>query len=484
VTAGSAQPVRTVGVTGPMRTLAPPRLRQARAITRPLIATAGARLVVLPITAAANLVTARLITDAVGVELFGTVMLIATLSQVLSFADLGVGAPVATASAQVDGHAEQMERFRRTLLTALRTMLVSAVALSFVATVLGALDFWAPLLGVSGERPTGLSANTAALLVLLAFAVSVPFSLGEAVLRGSGRAHQAVLLSGTSAITTLVVTAVLHTVAASPLSYALAFPIGALVASCCCGVRGWYLFRAAVRGLWRQLLAPRLHPGSAIAATAAPWFIIMIGLPIALQTDRIIIAHQVDAVALSSYSYSAQVYTPIWSVVSVAALALWPVFASGPAGALMRRNWLTGMAVLGAAGAALALGFVLTGGLVIGWMSNGSTAPGLPMLIAFAALLIVQSLHVTTGIMLISPHQLMFQAVCVTALVVTNVPLSWVLASRLGATGPVVASVVTVAVCQLVPGLVVGYRTTRSPRRRGRHRRGAMDNQREGQIRA
>ena len=65
-----------------------------------LLASGGARLVVLPVSAVCGLIGARLTTLAVGIDQFGAVMLVATLSQLLMFADLGAGAAVATGRAK------------------------------------------------------------------------------------------------------------------------------------------------------------------------------------------------------------------------------------------------------------------------------------------------------------------------------------------------------------------------------------------------
>ena len=169
----------------------------------------------------------------------------------------------------------------------------------------------------------------------------------------------------------------------------------------------------------------------------------------------------VDPASLSAYSYVAQLYTPLWSVISVAGLALWPHFAANKlTPAALRKSWFTGLAILSAAGLIAAIAFLLLSPVAVQWMSAGTARPGWSLLLAFAALLIVQSTHLTTGIMLISPRQLRFQAACVVALVVTNLPLSWVLAGPLGPAGPVLASVITVAACQLLPGVVLAHRIT------------------------
>ncbi|GAA4556770.1 hypothetical protein [Pseudonocardia xishanensis] len=435
-----------------------------RRVVRALAASGGAKIVVMPIAAIANLVIARMVTGAVGIEMFGAVMLIATLSQSLNFADLGVGAPVATASSNLDGTAAATERFRRILLTAVRTMLVSATALGLVAVGLAVFGLWAPLLGIP-EVPGGLSAGAATALALLAFSASLPFFVGEALLRGGGRTHEAVLLTGLSAPVALLLTLLLHAVDAPAYSYALALPLGLLAVALGCGFRGWRFLRDSVRGVLSQVLRPRRFPGLPVAAMAVPWFVIMVGLPIALQSDRIIIAQRAPDVELSHYTYAAQLYLPMWSVIAVAALALWPVFAKADQGSGgKRRSWLTGTAVLTTVAVVFAAGLLLLGGLVIGWMSGGEAHPSLQLLAAFALLLLVQAAHVTSGIMLISPAQLRFQAVCVVALVATNVPLSWWLTPHLGAAGPVLVSAVTVFVCQLVPCAVLAWRETSRPR--------------------
>jgi O-antigen/teichoic acid export membrane protein len=434
------------------------KLNRPRSIGRLLLASGGARLIVLPVTGISHLVIARLITSAAGLDQFGVVMLVATLSQPLMFADLGAGAAVATARAQVpDAGAEQ---FRRKTLTAIRATLCSAALLGVAAVVLGLLHAWPNLLGVHSAQ-YGKGLDIAAVLVLLTFAVGLPFSLSAHILRGSGRMHQAVLLAGLSTPVALGLTALLVSLHAPPLAFALPIPIGGLLSF----VWGAIVLRRydadIVRGLVRQVFRPRRFRGLPISAIAAPWVVVTMGLPLALQSDRIVLSHRIALDGLANYSYAAQLYLPIESVVMVAALALWPHFAvENQRAATLRKTWLTGLAILGSAGSFAAIGFVVLSPYVIQWMSAEAATPPQSLLLAFGALLIVQSLHATTAIMLISPKGLRFQAVCMVALVVTNLPLSWILAPILGPSGPVVASALTMAACQLVPGIIVANRAT------------------------
>jgi O-antigen/teichoic acid export membrane protein len=429
-------------------------------VGRLLLAAGSARIIVLAVNAVCNLVTARLITIAVGIDQFGVVMLVATLIQLLIFADFGAGAAVATARAQVNDTPSGAEQFRRTTLTAIRITLGSAGLLVLVAVLVGLLGAWPTLLGVH-ESQLDPSLNIATVVALAAFAAALPFRVGEAVLRGSGRLHEVVLIAGLSGPFALAMTAVLYALGAPPLTYAMPIPLGLLLMSICCGIRARHIDKRILGGVVGEVVQPGRYPGATIFATAAPYFVVMVGLPVALQSDRIILAHRVDPVVLSDYSYVAQVYTPLWSVVSIAGLALWPYFAASNQGReTMRKGWLTGLVYLGAAGCLIAAAFLLLTRYVVHWMSAGSSTPEWSLLLAFAALLVVQSVHLTTGIMLLTPRQLRFQAICVVALVITNLPLSWVLAGEMGAAGPVIASAIAVAVCQLVPGVIVAERAT------------------------
>jgi O-antigen/teichoic acid export membrane protein len=308
---------------------------------------------------------------------------------------------------------------------------------------------------------TGRGLNIAVVLTLMAFAVGLPFSLGANILRGSGRMHQAVLLGGLTAPFALGLTAALYALHAPPLAYALPIPVGGLLSAMWAALAVRRSDATLVKGIVGQAFRPRRFRGQSIRAISVPWVIMTMGPPLALQSDRLVLSHRLALTDLANYSYAAQLYLPIESVVVVAALALWPHFAvESQAAATLRKAWLTGLAILGAAGILAATGFVLLSPFVIGWTSDGLGRPPTSLLVAFAALLVVQSLHATTNIMLISPKALRFQAVCTIALVVTNLPLSWVLAPVLGPSGPVFASALTVALCVLIPGIVVARRAT------------------------
>jgi hypothetical protein len=205
---------------------------QVRSVGRVLLAAGSAQLIVLAVQGLCYLIIARLITVAVGADQFGVVMLVATLSQLLIFADFGVGAAVATARAQVNDTPSAAQQFRRTTLTAMRTTLCSGGLVVLVAVLCGLLGVWPTLLGVQ-DSPLRATVNIATVAVLAAFAAALPFKVGEAALRGRGRLHEALLITGIAGPTALAITVVLYVLGAPPLTYSLPLPLGLMTAAMC-----------------------------------------------------------------------------------------------------------------------------------------------------------------------------------------------------------------------------------------------------------
>ena len=79
---------------------------------------------------------------------------------------------------------------------------------------------------------------------------------------------------------------------------------------------GWSAFARVTR--------PRTGPG--LLAGSMWLFVVGVGLPVGLQTGRVLLAHLSTPVQLSQYALMAQIYGVCWSVLSTAGLAYWPVF--------------------------------------------------------------------------------------------------------------------------------------------------------------
>jgi O-antigen/teichoic acid export membrane protein len=109
------------------------------------------------------------------------------------------------------------------------------------------------------------------------------------------------------------------------------------------------------------------------------------------------------------------------------------------------------MTLFGAASAVGAVSLMGLGPRAAELLAGTDIAVGGLVLLAFALLLVVQSLQSPLGMLLSDATGLRFQAKTVVVMLCLNLPLSIVLAGRLGASGPVLSTVLSVALAQLIP---------------------------------
>lgn len=413
------------------------------------VAAAGVtRLIALPISAIFVFATTRLLVDRLGPELYGVATLIVALSALLPFADLGLGAAVVNAVAHSDSPRDD-DYVNRVLLTSLRGLAASSVVIIIAAVAIGAIGAWTFALGVPGETP---HLNTAVVGSLVLFALGLPFSLGQRVLLGAGRTSSMVVLQSLSAPLAFVLTWSIveaggdfrYLVWAAPAAGFTVAVLAALVSSRFTGVGVARLLKRIPR--WNR------YPGSSVRRTAAPMFVIALGLPIALQTDRLVLSHRSSLLNLAGYALAFQLFAPLWTVLATAGTAMWPMFAGrrkrGEHPQLAHAvGFLLVMAGLGA------VVLLVAGPFGAHLLGGGKIAVSRSLLACFALLLAVQAIQLPMGMFLTTERGLRFQAVCVCMMVPVSVGLGWWLAVPLGAKGPVLASVAAVAVCQILPGV-------------------------------
>lgn len=435
--------------------------RAARSVARDPVARGwAARGLTLPGTAAAAFGATAVVVSAVGASSYGYVALIATLTALVPFADLGIGSTVQTAAAIADDPATDVE-LESHLLSAIRLLTASGTVVVALASGLGAAGSWSYLLHVPATA--SINANVAVPMVLAMFALSLPFGIGQRILLGRGRTELTVLVSASASVSTLIIACGLWIIGAPAVAYAGA-PAAAALLSAVAGL----LIACRVTGIdWRAIglraFRPRAYAGRPLIASAAPMLVVMVGLPIALQSDRIVLAHRASspATALAQYALAAQVYATVWGVVYSGGVALWSKFARERSqGDDLRASWRRALAAFALAG--IAFGGVTGVALpsIVHLVSGGSIRASPLLSWAFAALIAIHTAHLPSAMLLTSRAMLWFQASCVLLMLAVNLPLSWWMARPLGAPGPVIASVVAVSFVQLGTGWFAARRFT------------------------
>lgn len=419
-----------------------------RLVLRLLGKAAGAQMAVMLTSALLGIVVTRLIIEQYGEAAYGQYMLLVGIAALLPFADLGISAAIVNATSGAEDPRSD-EHLRLTLVTCYRILAASSAVFLLTSLALTVSGAWESILG-AGLIPG--SGNVAAGLCLAIFGLNLLVSGGERMLNGLGRLHLAVFVRGVQTPVVLAIIAVAMVFHRDIGPYvAIAAYLGTLVASGTALTLANLWIRPNLGLAFRQAWRFRSAGGASVFNLAWPMLVQMIALPLAMQTDRIVLSHVAPGSALYEYSLASQMFGPAIVVVSTAGYALWPVFARARADGVEGAVSPKGMSVLFAGvGIAVALLVCALSGVLSDVASDGRISLGLPTLVAFTALVVVQSAKSPLGMYLTDEDGLRFQAVMVVLLLPVNLGLSILLAREWGATGPVVGSVISVFLFQIL----------------------------------
>jgi len=153
--------------------------------------TALAKIVVMGAAGIFGLINTRLITSHFGADAYAQYGLLASFPNLMPFTDLGIGAVILNTVAGSSDLRHDMI-VRRTLTTAIRVLLGSALVIATTGIVLGLLGAWPTLLGAKLMDGGGATAS----FCLLVYAAALPLSVGQRVVVGMGRTATQVISQG------------------------------------------------------------------------------------------------------------------------------------------------------------------------------------------------------------------------------------------------------------------------------------------------
>lgn len=419
---------------------------------RRVFAGGGVRVIGIPVTGVLGLINTGLIIAHTGVISYGIVNTVATLGALLPFADLGVGAAVTTAVAIGATNPAGRRVARATVVAALRRLAVVALVGLALVWAVSLAGGWSLLLA----RPLTVSDNLLVGLALSLFLLTLPCGLGARILVGLDRNPVVVAINITATGWALVCTVVLVIAGADGVAFALSGFAGNLVSNATLAV-------IAARTLRREWTAPAAPPevrgpvpGRRLLAGSGWMLVVMVGLPLGLETGRLVLAHLAPAEELSRFALGAQLYALTWSVLGTSGQALWAVFARqrGEAAANVRlwRQLVLVFGGLAVVGGAL---LVLLGPWLGQVISRGALTVSWQQMLAFALLLLAQALHLPGGVLLTRPEELRWQAGCVAAMAAVSITVGVVAAPQLGGVGVSLGAAAGVLLAQFLPDLVM-----------------------------
>jgi O-antigen/teichoic acid export membrane protein len=414
---------------------------------RSLLLSSLYRVIGTPVVALSGVISAGLIIRATGESAYGLVSLVATVGLLIPFVDLGIGAVVTNAVSQApdpasDRHALDVVR------RAYRVLTLISLGVAVCALVVLTTDTWEALLGLR----TGSEDRWAITAAMIIFGFTIPAGLGLRMLIGADRNELAVLVMMSSSLLGLIFTVIMYAGGVRGIWFVLPSLTGALV-----GNMIGTLLALRVTGIGGNLLGP-ITRGLATKdlLEGSMWlFFVSVGIPFGLQVQRVVLSHLSTPEQLSKYALMAQMYGLAWSVFSTAALSFWPIFAkrrNDPAETT--RLWLRTTLLFGAGGAVCGLGMIVLGPWAGDVLSGDQIGVSSSLAAAFAVLLVVQCLHLPSGVLLVSPSEARWQTMCIGAMAMTSVVAAVAVAPERGALGVVVVTAIAVLFCQVCPDLL------------------------------
>ncbi len=319
--------------------------------------------------------------------------------------------------------------------------------LMVLALCVMALDGWSVVIGFS-SGPDDRWAITAAACI---FALSIPASLGLRILIGIDRNPLSTLILMSCPAFALLLVALLYALDVGGIWYAITALGGLLIGEIIATVMalrlsnlGWSAFSRVNPG----------YQGPNLLAGSMWLFVVGAAMPVSLQAGRILLAHLSTPTELSEYALMSQFYGLCSTLLATAGVAYWPIFVKrqGASAVTVRMWWrltavLTGLAVI-------ATGVLVSLAPPIATLLTGSRIEvSASLALAFGLLLIVQSAHLPSNVLLTRPNEARWQALWTLPMVVLTVGLGVLFASRFGAVGAVSASVLAIFLAQVLPDL-------------------------------
>lgn len=414
-----------------------------------LVGNLATRGITAPLSVFCGFLYAWLTMGQIGSRQYAAVVLVTTLSQLIPFVDMGVGAAVMSI---LPRSGAQSRETRDLLFSCQRLLCSSGVTVFLVALILGIMRMWSVLLGSGSDS---INPNLWAPFYFLGFGVFVSLQLGYRVLTADGRNQLVSVLVASSSLFTLLLGIIGWIANLSAGWYIVSPVIGSSISA---GIGTVLSSRVTGLGYFRLLLGS-IHRGgahrSSIAKTSVPMMIITAGLPAVLFSHRIFISHIGTEAELTTYTLASQVYSPAWGAVSGALVFLWPHFevlrAKNSTRDSLRKlcGVVAAIALVAAVGCGVLVLLIPITGRII---SRSVVEIPLSLAVSFGILLFVQMIWLPIGMFLTKARELYFQAIAVMAMTGSGFLLFPWSIGRLGADGPVLTSALLIVVLQLVPG--------------------------------
>ncbi|WP_435749125.1 lipopolysaccharide biosynthesis protein [Microbacterium sp. PMB16] len=409
----------------------------------------GARALTMVIALVCGVLTTRMIIGEAGVDSFALYTLLTTIPSLLTFTDLGSGAVLVNAVATSDD-VRTDEKLRYQLTSVGRVLLMFATSAMMINTVLVATGTWELVFGDAGGRP---GASLAAFYCVTIFCLQIPLGIWARIMLGQRRNHVVILLQGLISPLTLAGVWLILTLGGDNLHSFVA--IASFAASFLVSLLGVLITARTTSPLIpaaaRMVLRPRRFPGVRVMDVGWPMLAQMVTYPIAVGSQRYVIAQLGGPSDVAEYGVAGQVFFALNGLVMAGGLALWPHFARSRHKGDLRGGpfLLSALFAVAVAGATFVVWVV--GPWLFGFITQGELTVRPSTIFAFGLMIMMTAAVYPLGMFIMDKPGIRFQVIPTLSMAAVGITLSFVLTPLLGIVGPLVGVAFALLVCQLIP---------------------------------
>jgi O-antigen/teichoic acid export membrane protein len=307
--------------------------------------------------------------------------------------------------------------------------------------------------------------DVAVSLALIVFAFGLPLNPGGSLLLGAGRNAELIFLRLMQPPLILLSIWIIIGTTANATLLPSAWQVGTVITAASVARYAERVTRCPIFSSIGLALMRKESNFSKIRKLAFPMFLISLGQPVAIQSDRIILNIRSDLTQVANYSIVSTIQTPLIALAASAGVSLWPYFAKKRSEDGVRSDFIVSAALFAVAGLAACVGLTAVGPFLVPLVSKGQALISVLVFASAGAVVLAQSLQIPPAMFLTDEKGLSTQSKCVLAMIIVNLVLSWLFSPHFGAAGPYLGTAVSVSLCQVVPTSFVSFRKLRLSKR-------------------
>jgi len=405
------------------------------------------RLLIIPFSGIISICTTRLITNKFGIEEYAHLSVILSLSAILSFAELGLGAVILNTARNDDSDGNG---FSQIFFKSFYLIFATTLGLVLVIIVMTQFDLLRKLLDLENST---IGPNAVGLSLIFLF-VGAPFRLGNYLLIANGKNPTVILLQLLQSIITLIFVIILSIYGSSISTLIILSGVGNTIAS----ILGFFLARRFIprRANYRESRSQRLFK------TAFPFFLVTFFSMLPLKVATVVLSWTSSPLQIAQFAGILSFFLPALSIIQYSAPQLWIEFRrlrqnNLNARIFFKNIFLTclGLGLIGA----VALNFVAP--LIIREFINPALVGSRYLFLAFGCLFIVIAVNYPLGMFFTDQSGLKLQALMTGLISFIFIPTSIVFSQRFGTVGMVVTLSVAILLIQVVPSLLIATKKLR-----------------------